>query len=230
MKKVLQAFVVGLAFIVFCGFAYPMLILGIGQIAFPHQANGSMIKVNGKVVGSELIGQKFTDKRFFHGRVSAVNYNTFSASTASKDMTVGSGSANYSVSSPDLKKRVQNDVAAFLKENPTVKEKNLPADLFTSSFSGLDPYISPASAEVQVDRIVKATGIKKATVEKIVKDNMAGRDLGVFGEKGVNVLKANLEIYTLLKSLFALGKLRTRVLYIQPFISMIYSVVCRNII
>jgi potassium-transporting ATPase KdpC subunit len=199
MKKVLQALTVGLVFILFCGFAYPLLVLGIGQLAFPHQANGSMITMNGEVVGSELIGQSFTDNRFFHGRVSVVNYNTFLPGTSSKDMSVGSGSANYSVSNPDLTKRIKADVAAFLKANPTVKEKDLPADLFTSSFSGLDPDISPASAEVQVDRIVKATGISEPTIEKIIKDNTAGRDLGIFGESRVNVLKANLAIYQLLK-------------------------------
>ena len=199
MKKAFQAFTVGLAFIVFCGFAYPLLVLGIGQLVFPHQANGSMIKVNGKVVGSELIGQNFSDNRFFHGRISAVNYNTFSASTASNDLTVGSGSANYSVSSPDLEKRINTDVSAFLKDNPTVKKKDLPADLFTSSFSGLDPDVSPASAEVQIDRIVKATGIEKRTVKQIIKDNTAGRDIGIFGESRVNVLKANLAIYKLLQ-------------------------------
>lgn len=199
MKNVLQACVIGLAFLIFCGFAYPLLILGIGQLAFPWQANGSMITSNGKVVGSELIGQNFTDNRFFHGRVSAVNYNTFPAATAAKEMTVGSGSANYAPSNPDLTKRVNADVAAFLEQNPTVKKSQLPADLFTSSFSGLDPDISTSDAGVQVDRIVKATGIKKAIVEKVISYNTTGRDLGVFGERRVNVLAANLEIFKLLK-------------------------------
>ena len=199
MKKVLQAFCVGLAFIVFCGLAYPLLVLGIGQLAFPHQANGSMIKVNGKVVGSELIGQNFKDNRFFHGRVSAVNYNTFSATTALKDMTVGSGSANYSVSNPDLEKRINTDLSTFLKDNPTVKKKDLPADLFTSTFSGLDPDISPDSAEIQVNRIVKATDIEKSKIEQIIKENTTGRGIGIFGESRLNVLKANLDIYKLLQ-------------------------------
>lgn len=195
MKKVLQALSAGLVFIIFCGFAYPMLVLGIGKLLLPQKACGSLIESGGKVVGSELIGQSFTDSRFFHGRVSAVNYNTFSAAVPSKDMTVGSGSANYSVSNPDLTKRIQNDVAAFLKNNPTINKKDLPADLFTSSFSGLDPDISPQAAEVQVDRIAKATGIEKSKVEQIIKNNTAGRDLGIFGENRVNVLNANLAIY-----------------------------------
>lgn len=199
MKRFLQALLVGVAFLVVCGFAYPMLVLGIGQLAFPRQANGSMIKMGGKVVGSELIGQDFKDARFFHGRVSSVNYNTFAADTKPEDLVPGSGSANLAVSNPALTKRIQTDVAAFLKANPGLTEKDLPADLFTSSFSGLDPDISPAAAAVQVDGIVKATGISKSAIEKIVKENTAGRDLGVFGEPRVNVLKANLTIDRLLQ-------------------------------
>jgi len=198
MKKLLQALSVGLVFIVFCGFGYPLLVTGIGQIAFHGKANGSMIKLGGKVVGSELIGQSFTDARFFHGRVSAVNYNTFPAGTKPQDMLPGSGSANYAVSNPDLTKRIQTDVAAFLKTNPGLTEKDLPADLFTSSFSGLDPNISPADAQIQVDGIAKATGISKSQIQQIIKDNTTGRDLGIFGEPRLNVLKANLEIYKLL--------------------------------
>ena len=199
MKNVLQACAIGLALLLFCGFAYPLLILGIGQLAFPWQSNGSMIAVNGRVVGSELIGQSFTDNRFFHGRVSAVNYNTFAAATAFRNMTVGSGSANYAASNPALTKRVDSDVTAFLKQNPTVKRSELPANLFTSSFSGLDPDITTADAVVQVDRIAKATGIGKETVEKVISDNTAGRDIGIFGERRVNVLAANLDIYRILK-------------------------------
>lgn len=194
MKRCWQAFAAGLVFLVFCGLAYPLLVLGIGQAAFHWQANGSMLTVDGKVVGSALIGQDFRDARFFHGRISAVNYNTFPAGTAADKMLPGSGSENYATSNPDLTKRVKSDVAVFLKENPTVSEKALPADLFTSSFSGLDPDISPAAAQVQVDRIVKAAGISRAQVEKIIRGNTARRDLGIFGEVRVNVLKANLEI------------------------------------
>jgi K+-transporting ATPase ATPase C chain len=198
MKKFLQALSVGLVFLVFCGFAYPLLVLGIGQVAFNKQANGSMIKLNGKVVGSELIGQDFKDDRFFHGRVSAVNYNTFSSDTKVEDMLPGSGSANYAVSNPDLEKRIETDVEAFLKANPSVSEKDLPSDLFTSSFSGLDPDISPAAAEIQVDRIVKATGLSKSQILQIMKANTIGRDLGLFGETRFNVIKSNLDIYKLL--------------------------------
>lgn len=200
MKKFLQALSVGLVLTILCGFAYPLLVLGIGQLAFHRQANGSMVSVDGKVIGSALIGQNFTDSRFFHGRVSVVNYNTFPTGTATDKLVPGSGSANFAVSNKGLEERVRADVAAFLKENPTVSEKDLPADLFTSSFSGLDPDISPAAAQVQVGRITQATGLPKPIIEQIIRENTSGRALGIFGEVRVNVLKVNLGIYRLLRS------------------------------
>lgn len=200
MKKLLQALSVGLVFLVLCGFGYPLLVLGIGQAAFPKQANGSMVSVGGRIVGSELIGQDFKDARFFHGRVSAIHYNTFPAGTAGSNLLPASGSSNYAVSSKNLENRVKTDVAAFLKQNPGVSEKDLPSDLFTSSYSGLDPDISPAAAQVQADRIVKAAGIPKDEIKRIICDNTEKRALGIFGEIRVNVLKANLEIYKLLQN------------------------------
>ena len=199
MKKLLQALTVGLVFLVLCGFLYPFLVLGVGQLAFPGQANGSMVSEDGKVIGSALIGQNFTDARFFHGRVSAVNYNTFPAGTPPEKMIPGSGSDNYSVSNPALKKRIQADVDAFLRENPSVSKTDLPADLFTSSYSGLDPDISPEAAQVQTERVAKASGISRDRIEQVIRDNTAGRALGIFGEPRVNVLKANLEIDRLLR-------------------------------
>jgi K+-transporting ATPase ATPase C chain len=199
MKKLLQTVCMSLVLIIVCGFGYPLLVTGIGQIAFHSKANGSMITYNGKVVGSALIGQDFTDARFFHGRVSAVNYDTFKASTSPQNMLPSSGSSNLAVSNSVLTNRIKADVAAFLKSHPGLTEKDLPADLFTSSFSGLDPDISPAEAEIQVDGIVRATGIDKSKIEQITKDNTTGRSLGVFGEPCVNVLKANLDIYKLIQ-------------------------------
>ena len=200
MKKFLQALSVGVVFLVVCGFIYPLLVMGIGQAAFPYQANGSLVKLNGQVVGSALIGQNFSDNRFFHGRVSAVNYNTFAANEKPENMLPGSGSENLAVSNQALTARIERDVQAFLKANPSVSEKDLPAELFTSSFSGLDPDISPAAASVQADRIAAATGIGKDKIEGIIQDATSGPELGVFGEPRVNVLKANLEIYQLLHS------------------------------
>lgn len=200
MKKILQAFLIGIMFIVFCGFGYPLLITGVCQLAFHNRANGSMIEYNGKVVGSELIGQDFKDARFFHGRVSTVNYNTFAANANLEGVFPKSGSENYSVSNPDLEKRIKTDVASFIKDHPGYSEQNLPSDLFTSSFSGLDPDISVDGANAQVNTIVKATGIEESKIKQIVKNNTVGRDLGIFGEIRVNVLKANLDIYKLLQN------------------------------
>jgi len=194
MKKLLQAFLMGIIFIAICGFVYPLLVTAISQIAFNSNANGSMIKLNGKIVGSSLIGQDFKDPRFLHGRVSFVNYNTFPADTKPENMSPGSGSANLAVSNPDLLKRIETDTKVFLESHPGLTIKDLPADLFTSSFSGLDPDISPRSAEIQIDGIVKATGIEKSKIEQIIKNNTSGRALGIFGEPTVNVLKTNLDI------------------------------------
>lgn len=197
MKKVFQALSVGLVLVLLCGFAYPLLVLGIGQLIFPGKANGSMVSADGRIVGSELIGQDFKDARFFHGRVSSVGYNTFAA--GSNVIAPRSGSTNDAACGSALKERIQKDVAAFLKENPTVSLKDLPADLFTSSASGLDPDISRAAAEVQADRVAKATGLPKEKVEQILGNSTSQRFLGVFGEPTVNVLKANLGIYRLLQ-------------------------------
>lgn len=201
MKKLFQALSAGLVLLILCGFVYPVLVLAIGQAAFPRQANGSMIKLDNQVIGSELIGQDFHDDRFFHGRVSAVHYNVVDTDIQPDLLVPASGSDNYAVSNPKLQSRIQTDVQALLNSNSSVSLKDLPADLFTSSFSGLDPDISPASAEIQVDRIVKMTGIDREKIEQIVKENTAGRDFGIFGEARVNVLKANLSIYKLLNNI-----------------------------
>ncbi|SHK23379.1 K+-transporting ATPase ATPase C chain [Clostridium cavendishii DSM 21758] len=197
MKDLKRALKVSLVLMVICGLIYPLLLTGVGQTLFSHKANGSMIEVNGKVVGSELIGQKFEDDRFFHGRVSAVDYNTTKGQKDKKD--VNSGGSNLAVSNEELKKRVEKDIEEFLKKNPTVKKDNLPQDLFTSSASGLDPDISVESAKIQVERIAKVTGIKKDDIETIIKNNTQGKDAGIVGEERVNVLKMNLEIAKLIK-------------------------------
>jgi potassium-transporting ATPase KdpC subunit len=200
MKKILQAAATGLALMLLCGFAYPLLVLGIGKLAFNSQSSGSIIYVNGKAVGSELIGQDFSESCYFRGRPSAVYYDTFAGGTALEAIRPSSGSFNYSTSSQALRKRVAADIAEFLKDNPTVEEKDLPADLFTASASGLDPDISPAAANIQVARVSSASGIPKARVEHIIADCTSGPQLGIFGEYRVNVLKANLEIYRLMNN------------------------------
>ena len=199
MRNFKNAFMITLIFIVICGLAYPLLMTGIGQLLFNYKANGSMIQVNGTVVGSELIGQRFTDDRFFHGRVSAVDYNI--SSKQEDKGTVNSGASNLAPSSKDLKDRVSKDIDEFLKKNPDVKRDNLPEDLFTSSASGLDPNISVAAANVQVGRISRATGVDRGTLTNLINKNTESKDLGVLGEERVNVLKLNLDVAKLLKLL-----------------------------
>jgi K+-transporting ATPase ATPase C chain len=174
---------------------------GISQLLFHKQANGSIIEYNGKPVGSELIGQEFSDLRFFHGRVSAYNYNTYSQEDIKQDkdgkiayLGVSSGSANLAPSNPALMERVKKDMVEFLKVHPIVKKEDIPTDLLTSSGSGLDPHISPESAKIQIPSISKATGINVSDLKDLVEKYTEGRTIGVLGEPRVNILKVNLEI------------------------------------
>jgi K+-transporting ATPase ATPase C chain len=178
-----------LVFIVLCGIVYPLVTTGFAQVLFPGNANGSLIE-NGKgeVVGSELIGQKFTDPKYFQGRVSSIDYKA-----------EASGSNNYAPSNPDMLKRTQESIEEWKKNNPDVPVGELPIDLITNSGSGLDPHITPESATVQVPRIAKLTGLSADRLQQLIDDNTQGRDLGVFGEPRVNVLKLNLALDGLLR-------------------------------
>lgn len=205
MKMLKKAVLLSIVLMILCGVIYPLAITGIGQLAFNKKANGSMIVYKGKEVGSELIGQSFTDPRFFRGRVSSVNYNTYTKEDTKPDKNgkvnysgVGSGSQNLAPSNKDLTKRVQNDINDFLKTHPGVKKEDIPEDLLTSSGSGLDPDISVESANIQIPAVSKATGISVEKLREIVDKNTQGRSLGVFGEPRVNVLKVNLEVASLL--------------------------------
>ncbi|MCV4233909.1 potassium-transporting ATPase subunit KdpC [Virgibacillus sp. LDC1] len=177
-----------LVFIVLCGVLYPLVTTGAAQLLMPKQAGGSLITDgDGNVVGSELIGQNFTEPQYFHGRVSSIEYNG-----------AGSGSNNYAPSNPDLIERTKASIEAWKENNPGVPVSELPMDLVTDSGSGLDPHISPQAADIQVPRISKLTGIAEAELDQLVKDHTKGRDLGVFGEPRVNVLKLNLALQELL--------------------------------
>lgn len=191
MKVLKKSILVSLTLMFICGFAFPTVMTGIGQLFFNNKANGSMITVNGREVGSALLGQKFTDARYFHGRISAVDYNTYKDGDK---ISVSSGSANLAPSNKALTERIQKDLDAFLRANPEVKKEDVPADFLTSSGSGLDPHISPEAAEIQIPAISKATGIDKSALEQMVKNNTEERQLGVFGNRRVNVLKLNIEV------------------------------------
>lgn len=200
-KILKSAVILTVTLMILCSVVYPLILTGISQLAFHKQANGNLIKVNGEAVGSELVGQNFTDERFFKGRVSSVNYNTYTEEDLIPDEEgnvayggVSSGSYNYGASNPDLKERVEASIDEFLKANPTVKKEDIPADLLTASGSGLDPHISVKSAEIQVPAIAKATGLNEDELKQMIKDNTEGKVLGVLGEEKVNVLTLNISV------------------------------------
>ena len=191
-----NALLVSIAMFAICGFAYPMIMTGISQIIFPHQANGSLIEENGEVVGSSLVGQDFTDERLFHCRPSAYNYNTYTEEDKENGNygDVSSGSNNYAPSNPDLEKRINEDIEKFLQENPTIEKEDIPSDIITASGSGLDPHISVEAANVQIDRVSENTGLTKKQLKKMIEENTDGKFLGIFGEEKVNVLELNLSL------------------------------------
>ncbi|MEK4516218.1 potassium-transporting ATPase subunit KdpC [Paenibacillus sp. FSL H8-0122] len=178
-----------IVFIILCGMIYPLASTALAQVLLPAQANGSLLKdASGKVVGSALIGQSFTNQAMFQSRVSSIGYKA-----------EASGSNNYGPSNPDMLQRTKDSIAQWKLDNPGVPVSQLPVDLITNSGSGLDPHISPAAALVQVPRISKLTGIPADTLEALVKEHTEGRDLGLFGEKRVNVLKLNLALMEIAK-------------------------------
>lgn len=197
-KAVKKPLLITAVLLLICGLGYPLLVTGVSQLAFPRQANGSMAVVDGEAVGSQLVGQDFTDPRFMKCRPSAVNYNTYTQQEKESGDYAGisSGSSNYAPSNPELKKRVEEGIAAFLAANPSVSKEDIPTDLLTASGSGLDPHISPQSAAVQIPALSEATGLSQQRLEEIVEENTQDKLLGIFGEDTVNVLLVNLRIAT----------------------------------
>jgi K+-transporting ATPase ATPase C chain len=164
------------------GLLYPLVVTMFSQWIFPHQANGSLVVKDGKVIGSKLIAQAFTGDQYFHPRPSAAG--------SGYDPTSSSGS-NLAPSNQALVTRVQQDVAKLQKENPGAA---IPADLVTTSGSGLDPDISPAAADFQIPRVAKARGISTEDLRRIVARHSQPRQLGLLGEPRVNVLELNLDL------------------------------------
>lgn len=199
-----SALILTVLMLILCGFAYPAALTGLGQLIFPHQANGSLITAEGEkttepeeAIGSAIVGQDFSgNPRYFQGRVSGVNYNTYTEEEKEDNSYggVGSGGSNLAPSNEELKERVEKAVDEFLEKNPGVEKGDIPADLLTASGSGMDPDITPQSAKIQIPAIAENTGLSEEELEKIVENNTQGKVLGVFGHERVNVLKCNLEI------------------------------------
>lgn len=167
------------------GIAYPLLATGVAQALFPHQANGSLIQKSGKPIGSELIGQSFDDPRYFWGRPSAT--------TPQPNNGTASNGSNLGPANPALRDAVQQRIDALRNADPG-RTAPVPADLVTASGSGLDPQISPAAAQYQVDRVARVRHLNTAQVQQLVAQYTQGRQLGVLGEPRVNVLQLNLAL------------------------------------
>jgi K+-transporting ATPase ATPase C chain len=173
------------------GVIYPAAVTGLAQAAFPRQANGSLIIVNGQATGSELIGQPFDDPKYFWGRLSATG--TFPYSPFNAENLTGSSGSNLGPLNPALLEAVQARVDALRAADPG-NTAPVPVDLVTASASGLDPHISPAAALYQARRVARARGLDEARVHTLVAQHIEGRQSGIFGEPRVNVLRLNMAL------------------------------------
>ncbi|MBV8534600.1 MAG: K(+)-transporting ATPase subunit C [Alphaproteobacteria bacterium] len=194
LKQLRPAILMIVVMTIITGLVYPLGMTGIAQIVFPHQANGSLIEKDGKVIGSSLIGQNFTSDKYFHGRPSATTEPDPKDSTKTvpvpyaADNSVGS---NAGPTAKSLIERVTGDAKTLKDENPSAP---VPVDLVTTSASGLDPDITPAAALFQVPRVAKARNLSEDRVRQLVSDHTEGRLFGLIGEPHVNVLALNLAL------------------------------------
>ena len=194
LKEIRPAIVFIVAFTLITGVAYPLAMTGIARVAFPHQAKGSLVERDGKVVGSALIGQVFSEDRYFHGRPSATvapDPNDSTKTVPAPYNAANSGGSNLGPTNKALIERVQGDVDKLKQENPSAP---VPTDLVTTSGSGLDPHISPEAALFQVPRVAKARNLPEDRLRQLVDEHVEGRFLGLLGEPRVNVLALNMAL------------------------------------
>ena len=199
LKEIRPAIVMIVVMTVITGLAYPLGMTGLAQLLFPHQANGSLIRKDDKVIGSELIGQNFTDAKYFHGRPSVTTDTDPKDPTKTIPAPYNAGNSSGSNAGPTAKAlidRVKEDTATLQAENPSVP---VPVDLVTTSASGLDPDITPSGAYFQVPRVAKTRKLSEDAVRQLVAEHVESRFLGVIGEPRVNVLKLNLALDAMTK-------------------------------
>ena len=185
MKELRPAVISFLLLTLLTGFAYPLLVTGLSQVFMPGKANGSFILKEGKPIGSELIGQSFSDPKYFWGRLSATGPMPYNASASS--------GSNLGPTNPALMDAVKGRVQALRDADPG-NQQAVPVDLVTASGSGLDPHISPAAAEYQLARVARLRNINPEALRKLVEEHTEGRQFGMLGEARVNVLKLNLAL------------------------------------
>lgn len=194
LKEIRPAIAMIVLMTVLTGLAYPLAMTGVAGLLFPHQASGSLIEKDGKVLGSELIGQNFSKPGYFRGRPSATSApdpNDPAKSVAAPYNAANSSGSNAGPTSKSLAERVEADVKSLEEENPKAP---VPIDLVTSSASGLDPHISPEAALFQVPRVAKERGVAEEKLRDLVRQNTEGRLLGLIGEPRVNVLRLNMAL------------------------------------
>ena len=185
VRQLTPAILAILLFTVICGLVYPLVVTGVAQVAFHDKANGSIVKKDGVAVGSGLIGQNFSAPNYFHPRPSAAG--------AGYD-GLASSASNLGPTNPDFLKSIEERVAAYRKENGLTDTQQVPVDAVTASGSGLDPQISVANARLQAPRVASARNVSLPHVLDLVSKHTGGRQLGIFGEPGVNVLELNLAL------------------------------------
>jgi K+-transporting ATPase ATPase C chain len=185
IRQLVPALVAVIAFTVLCGVVYPLVVTGVAQVFFHDKANGSLVEVDGSVVGSSLIGQQFSDPKYFHPRPSAAGtgYDALSSSFS-----------NLGPTNPDFLSSVEERVQAYREENGLADSQTVPVDAVTASASGLDPDISVANAKLQAVRVANARGMSVDEVLKLVDEHTTGRQWGFLGDPGVNVLRLNLAL------------------------------------
>lgn len=198
LKQILpKAAVIFLVFTLICGVLYTGIVTGLAQLIFPKQANGSIIEIDGKRYGCELLGQQYTDESHLWGRIMNIDVSTYTDENGK--VVMYAAPSNLSPASEEYGELVAQRVEKLRAANPDMDETAIPVDLVTGSGSGLDPHISPAAAEYQVARIAHARNLSEDEVRSIIEKCTEGRFLGVFGEETVNVLEVNLVLDGVLK-------------------------------